>query len=94
MAKVKRRRTIHGIQYWFWCSACREYHIFDDSWKFNNDMEKPTFSPSLIYPNRKNKKCHLWIKDGMITYFKDCNHSLAGFEMPMSDIPEHELMKT
>jgi len=88
MAKLQIRRTVHGIQYWFWCPACQEFHIYDESWKFNGDMEKPSFSPSLRHPDSKKQKCHLWIKDGIIEYFVDCNHALAGYKIPMSEIPE------
>ena len=45
------RKTDTG--YVFWCEGCsRLHHIWanDDSksWKFNGDLEKPTFSPSYL----------------------------------------------
>ena len=47
-----------GAGYTFWCPGCEEVHMFITQrgeyrpqgpvWSFNGDVEKPTFSPSLI----------------------------------------------
>lgn len=44
-----------GTRYWFYCPGCKGGHAFqvrDDgggpSWSFNGDLERPTFSPSLL----------------------------------------------
>lgn len=34
-------------QYFHWCPACEEHHPLPDSWTFNGDVVKPTFSPSF-----------------------------------------------
>ena len=39
------RKTVTGHAHW--CPACEFVHILPDSWKFNGDVEKPTFSPSF-----------------------------------------------
>jgi hypothetical protein len=30
------------------CPACQMAHVIDHRWEFNGDMERPTFSPSLL----------------------------------------------
>lgn len=39
------RKTVNGHGHW--CPACQEVHILPDSWTFNGDVKKPTFSPSF-----------------------------------------------
>lgn len=34
-------------RYWHWCPACEQQHPLPDVWKFNGDVNKPTFSPSF-----------------------------------------------
>lgn len=33
--------------YWHWCPACEETHPLYDNWKFNGNVDCPTFSPSF-----------------------------------------------
>ena len=30
------------------CPGCKMSHVLDHRWKFNGDLEKPTFTPSLL----------------------------------------------
>lgn len=30
-----------------WCPACKEMHRLPNTWSFNGDVNKPTFSPSF-----------------------------------------------
>lgn len=69
------------------CTACNEYHVLDERWSFNGDMEKPTFSPSLlIYADKHHKRCHSFITDGQIQYLADCTHGMAGQTVDLPDI--------
>jgi len=34
-------------KYMHWCPACEEMHPLPDSWKFDGNLEKPTFTPSF-----------------------------------------------
>jgi hypothetical protein len=34
-------------RFFHWCPACEEMHQLPDSWHFNGDVNKPTFSPSF-----------------------------------------------
>lgn len=83
-----------SISYWFWCPGCDSWHRFDVgshgnlSWKFNGDMEWPTFTPSLHYPD---VVCHLTLTDGMIKFHGDSTHALKCQTVPLPDIPEDAL---
>ena len=51
-------------------------------WGFNNDFDKPTFTPSYLLQwigaNDQNCVCHSFITDGNIQFLNDCTHDLAG----------------
>ena len=72
----------------FYCPACNEYHTVNDSWRFNGNFEKPTFSPSISVTWGNDKLCHSFIVDGKIRYLKDCTHEFAGKTIDMEDIEE------
>lgn len=83
--------------YLFFCPGCKETHPFQvPRWSFNGDMEKPTFSPSLlVYESGRNRaenqapsrktQCHLFLTDGVIQYCGDCPHELAGKSIECPD---------
>lgn len=68
----------------FHCKGCGFDHAIGtgiNHHKFNGDYENPTFHPSVLVttPNpKKDRKCHSFVKDGMIQYLEDCTHDLAG----------------
>lgn len=92
------------IGYVFWCPGCAEYHMYFTShsplrtqgpnWKFNDDIDCPTFTPSLLSTwnagenNLSPRICHLFVTDGKIIYCGDCTHSFAGKTVDMVDEPE------
>jgi hypothetical protein len=41
----KLRRQERG--YAHWCPACKEMHGLPDGWKFDGNLENPTFTPSF-----------------------------------------------
>ena len=48
-------------------------------WNFNGDLERPTFSPSLLVNSHDPKsRCHLFMVAGRIQFLGDCHHALAG----------------
>lgn len=77
---LKDSKTKEARGYLIYCSGCKCCHCFDGRWTFNNDFEKPTFSPSLLVKHGEGKKiiCHSFVKNGQIQYLNDCTHSLAG----------------
>ena len=81
----------------FACPACPVDHYVNveqdkplpegtPKWSYNNDPEKPTFTPSVVCNFRWNDEpvvCHFFVKDGMIEFLPDCTHELAGKTVPM-----------
>lgn len=99
-----------GPDYLFKCVGCGcDHGIWTTDknrnnaiWSFNEDLEKPTVSPSILvhYPTYREVKdgvgvkgteynhiCHSFINDGKIQYLSDCTHELAGQTI---DLPEYE----
>ena len=94
------------------CPGCNETHVIATKqpfgngavWSFNNDFEKPTFSPSLLIRTGKyvtghenfddegfkglSSICHSFITDGRIQFLNDCTHSLAGQTVELPEINE------
>lgn len=63
---------------------------FNPVWTFNGDVERPTFSPSLLVrwehgPDREQHVCHSFVRAGRIQFLNDCTHALAGQTV---DLPE------
>jgi len=57
-------------------------------WTFNQNLEKPTLSPSLLLTSCRGEQayiCHSFVTDGRIQYMGDCTHSLRGQTV---DLPE------
>jgi len=99
----KFRKYTEG--YAHYCPACDHIHAIRtcapaNNWSFNNDLDKPTFSPSVkvTYPAnpeaseefkewRTERICHYFLTDGVISYCSDCTHSMAGKTVPLPDLP-------
>lgn len=74
----------------FFCPGCNTEHVFHTGpgqWIFDEEMDCPTFSPSLLtngdLSNSTAPRCRLFIRDGQIIYLDDCTHGLAGTVIPM-----------
>lgn len=87
------RRDDGSVDGWgFSCPGCRAGHAFwaDRGWTFNGDLERPTFSPSLVNwrpleaksPDDAEHRCHLYLRDGQLQFLPDCTHELAGQVVP------------
>ena len=90
----KESEVANAPDFMFWCPACKCGHgVWVEGpcrtgaqWKFNGNMEKPSFHPSLkIEFNREGKDmvCHLVVTDGVLNYCGDSTHELAGQSIPM-----------
>jgi hypothetical protein len=84
------RRNIQGGGYrlFFRCLGCDDAHAVSEGWTWNQDKEKPTFSPSvLVRCNRPGGEsvCHSFVADGKIQYLGDCTHALAGQTVELPD---------
>lgn len=81
----------------FECPGCKMAHApyikrqARKPWGFNNDLVKPTFTPSILVrrpanPNaseefkeyRKELRCHSFVREGKIQFLNDCTHELKG----------------
>lgn len=70
----------------FHCPGCDCAHPFDQRWTFNGDMERPTFTPSLlVHADDGGTQCHSFVADGRIQFLADSRHALAGQTV---EIPE------
>lgn len=96
--KVLKRCEGSGNPLLFWCPGCEEFHgvwIRPEAnpatgafWTWNGDLEKPTFSPSVLVHISGNKpRCHFYVENGFIRYLSDCGHALAGKTVQMKPDP-------
>ena len=70
------------------CPACNREHPFDvKRWTYNGNMDKPTFSPSMLVLDMPYfPRCHSFVRDGKIEYLSDCGHAMAGQTVDLPDI--------
>lgn len=93
MAKVKlvtydyHNNDPMEIQWHYMCLGCGYIHaVSPKRHTFNNDFDKPTFTPSLVQDFTPGRKCHSFIKDGMIQYLSDCFHELKNQTIELPEI--------
>ena len=81
-----------GKELLFYCPGCQQYHAFvverqmHPVWTWNGNLEKPTFTPSLLVHGSTDKPCHLYVVNGQIQYLSDCFHDLRGQTVDMQQI--------
>jgi hypothetical protein len=91
------RSTEGGFMHW--CPACNSFHMIAVSepfpngarWKFDGDLDKPTFAPSVRVRGGNAKGptcCHYILTTGVINFCGDCTHAMAGKAVPLPEIPE------
>lgn len=84
----------------FWCPGCNEAHGISverpagqtgPTWRWNGDVNRPTFEPSIHVKTGRAvdpafvreqgdppEVCHSFVKEGRIEFLNDCTHPLAG----------------
>jgi hypothetical protein len=80
----------------FWCPGCDDAHGIRhggaNDWIWNGDLERPTFTPSVLVKYGVvagvAKACHSFVTDGRIQFLADSFHTLAGQTV---DLPEWPL---
>lgn len=101
MSKLTPIKKYHGdtvVGYMFYCPGCKNHHAVHirphkaengASWEFNLDLEKPTFSPSILSrvesPYGKTMICHSFVVSGEIRFLSDCTHAFAGKTVAMEE---------
>jgi hypothetical protein len=97
MRVIRKATNGHRI---FFCPGCKnaialptqETQGPGPKWDFNGDLEKPTFSPSILTrydfgsDGQNPKICHSYIRNGQIEFLSDSSHSLAGKTVPLQDV--------
>lgn len=91
------------------CPGCKAHHVIATQkpqsngavWVFNEDMDLPTFSPSLLVRTGKyvpghedfddegfklSSICHSFIKSGQIQFLGDCTHDLKNQTVELPEI--------
>jgi hypothetical protein len=95
IARIKNEHSPEGHeQVAFFCPGCESHHFVNvgkgsPSHKWNGDVEKPTFSPSLLSPEQRNKRCHAFVTNGQIKFLSDCEHEYAG---ETHQLPPHRIL--
>ena len=90
----KRGATGAGVAldgYVHWCPGCDEAHFIADTWKFDGNMDLPTFTPSvkLQHGSRgQNGVCHYFLTHGELRFCSDSTHHLKGCTIPLPDLQE------
>jgi hypothetical protein len=114
-AKVHVRTINEGEEQYravsFGCPGCGWCHFLPvdgDStkrpvWGWNNEMDMPTLTPSILMRTQRRKKessepfdesqieqvvCHSFVTNGRIQFLGDCTHALAGQTVDLPDIGE------
>ena len=96
MAKVRVYDRATGGRYAeIDCPGCGYGHAFSvdvadvngNKWEWNNDIENPTFSPSmLVFGGNPECRCHSFVRDGKIEFLGDCFHNLKGQTIELPEI--------
>lgn len=70
-------------------------------WQFDGNVEYPTFTPSVHIPAEAYRigdsymprriVCHYTLREGILSFFIDSGHTLAGSTMPLPDLPQATL---
>lgn len=100
MPKLKKETNPNNgdVRHVFDCPGCKMEHAVVTSaksgpvWGFNNDLDRPTFTPSISvkysYIDQTPRAiCHSFVTDGKIKFLSDCTHSLSGQTV---DLPEYD----
>jgi Family of unknown function (DUF6527) len=103
-------RDREGGSLTFWCPGCNKAHGIQHGsgpgprWNWNGDVNKPTFSPSVLVRTGRAvdpgfiseqgdppEICHSFVADGRIEFLGDCTHALAGQTVDLPQFPGYEL---
>jgi hypothetical protein len=55
-------------------------------WNWNGDVDKPALNPSMRYA--KEEQCHAMVEEGLIWFYRDCTHQLAGQVVELPELTE------
>lgn len=84
-------RDAAGQGWYHWCPACQMRHRLPDQWKFDGNLERPTFTPSFKHSFGKGRVCHYILTKGQLHYCSDCTHNMAGQVVPLPLLSDEDL---
>lgn len=90
MSKVSPYLRRGEGRYFHWCPGCEMMHPLPDTWTFNGNVDKPTFSPSFKQTIGQGEICHYILIDGVLNYCNDCWHPLSGKSIPLPELPQRK----
>lgn len=98
--------------YWFKCQGCGQRHTVQTKtgslgtpWGFNGNVDRPTFTPSVLVRWGKHADpkwqapdgqdhwsgiCHFYVRNGFQEFLTDCTHALAGRTVVMPEIEDNK----
>ena len=82
---AKMRRGVG--RYFHWCPGCQKMHPLPDGWKFDGNLDAPTFTPSFKHDWADGNICHYILTSGILHFCGDSTHGLRGQSVPMPDLP-------
>lgn len=77
--RVSNKEGVH-IGYLIFCPACDNAHYLDKRWTFNDNLEKPTFSPSLL------------LRGKVMPTDEECDRILNGETVELADLVCHSFI--
>jgi Family of unknown function (DUF6527) len=71
------RRAANGLAHW--CPGCGEMHVIPDGWRFDGNLQSPTFSPSVKITGKQRvlvdgKWTGEWVRDAGGVALDGCCH--------------------
>lgn len=80
------RVLVEGKYVMFRCPGCDDIHMINrDMWSYDGNANLPTINPSILVRSviqvagsNVDRKCHSFVREGMIQYLPDCSHHLRG----------------
>jgi hypothetical protein len=105
---MSKARKVKDNVYEIFCPGCNDIHTIHvngirnatgATWRFNNDLDRPTFNPSIHLKSGKyadpkwqepegynlSVQCHSFVENGMIRFLNDSTHALKGQTIELSD---------
>lgn len=75
------------FQWQIMCPGCGYIHALSPYvHRFNNNIENPTFSPSLLQDHNPEKVCHSFVVNGKMQFLGDCFHDLKNQTIELPEI--------
>lgn len=78
----------------FHCPGCGGGHSYrikgapgQPVWTWNGSLSSPTFEPSLLVNGAwPEKRCHLFLRNGVLEFLGDSHHALKGTSVPLEPV--------